>query len=98
MRTLLPILLQKPAHGLTLMSGPAGIVSRERGQRVKTPTGDNSFLLGVARGDGSFGRLLVKLAKINLLAIDDWLIVPLAEVQRTICSRSSRTATSERQR
>lgn len=38
--------------------------------------------LAVARGDGSYGRLLVKVAKIQLLAIDDWLIAPLTEAQR----------------
>jgi len=38
--------------------------------------------LAIARGDGSYGRLLVKLAKIELLAIDDWLIAPLTEPQR----------------
>ncbi len=38
--------------------------------------------LTVARGDGSYGRLLIRLAKVKLLAIDDWLIAPLTEVQR----------------
>ena len=38
--------------------------------------------LAVARGDGSYGRLLAKLAKINLIAIDDWLVAPLTEQQR----------------
>ena len=38
--------------------------------------------LAVARGDGSYGRLLAKLAKVALLAIDDWLFAPLTEQQR----------------
>ena len=38
--------------------------------------------LAVARGDGSYGRLLAKLAKTNLIAIDDWLVAPLTEQQR----------------
>lgn len=38
--------------------------------------------LAVARGDGSYGRMLVKLAKVNLLAIDDWLITPLKDQER----------------
>jgi len=38
--------------------------------------------LAVARGDGSYGRLLTKLAKLDLLAIDDWLMAPLKEQQR----------------
>ncbi len=38
--------------------------------------------LAVARGDGSYTRLLTKLAKIDLLAIDDWLLHPLKESER----------------
>ena len=38
--------------------------------------------LAVARGDGSYGRLLVRLAKLDLLAIDDWLRTPLADGER----------------
>jgi DNA replication protein DnaC len=38
--------------------------------------------LSVARGDGSYGRLLAKLAKIDLLAIDDWLLSPLKDAER----------------
>jgi DNA replication protein DnaC len=54
--------------------------------------------LAVARGDGSYGRLLVKLAKTDLLAVDDWLITPLTEPQRhdlleIVEDRSERAAT-----
>lgn len=38
--------------------------------------------LAVARGDGSYSRLLTKLAKFDLLAIDDWLLHPLKESER----------------
>jgi DNA replication protein DnaC len=38
--------------------------------------------LAVARGDGSYGRLLTRLAKLDLLAIDDWLLHPLKESER----------------
>jgi DNA replication protein DnaC len=38
--------------------------------------------LSVARGDGSYGRVLAKLAKIDLLAIDDWLLSPLKDAER----------------
>lgn len=38
--------------------------------------------LAVARGDGSYGRLLAKLAKTDLLAIDDWLLHPLKDPER----------------
>ena len=38
--------------------------------------------LAVARGDGSYGRLLVRLAKADLLALDDWLLAPLKDAER----------------
>ena len=38
--------------------------------------------LAVSRGDGSYGRLLAKLAKLDLLAIDDWLLAPLTDAER----------------
>jgi len=38
--------------------------------------------LAVARGDGSDTRLLARLAKLELLAIDDWLLAPLRDAER----------------
>ncbi|MDX1428884.1 MAG: IS21-like element helper ATPase IstB [Rhodothermales bacterium] len=38
--------------------------------------------LAVARGDGSYARLLSRLAKLDLLAIDDWLLHPLKDAER----------------
>lgn len=38
--------------------------------------------LAVARGDGSYPRLLSRLAKFDLLAIDDWLLHPLNDAER----------------
>jgi DNA replication protein DnaC len=38
--------------------------------------------LAVGRGDGSYTRLLARLAKLDLLAIDDWLLAPLKEPER----------------
>lgn len=38
--------------------------------------------LAVSRGDGSYARLLAKLAKLDLLAIDDWLLAPLTDPER----------------
>jgi len=38
--------------------------------------------LAVARGDGSYRRLLVKLAKLDVLAIDDWLLTPPTDAER----------------
>jgi len=38
--------------------------------------------LAVARGDGSYGRLLARMAKMDLLALDDWLLAPLKDAER----------------
>ena len=38
--------------------------------------------LAVSRGDGSYARLLTRLAKLDLLAIDDWMIAPLRDAER----------------
>lgn len=54
--------------------------------------------LAVARGDGSYARILERLARIDLLAIDDWLLAPLRDPERrdlveVIEDRSERTST-----
>jgi len=38
--------------------------------------------VSVGRGDGSYTRLLARLAKLDLLAIDDWLLAPLRDDER----------------
>ena len=38
--------------------------------------------LVVGRGDGSYTRLLARLAKLDLLAIDDWMLAPLRDAER----------------
>ena len=38
--------------------------------------------LDIARGDGSYFKVLGRLAKIDLLAIDDWAVDPLTEQER----------------
>lgn len=38
--------------------------------------------LAVARGDGSYGRLLARLAKTDLIVIDDWLLAPPKDSER----------------
>ena len=35
--------------------------------------------LAVDRGDGSYTRLLARLAKLDLIAIDDWMLAPLRD-------------------
>jgi DNA replication protein DnaC len=54
--------------------------------------------LAVARADGSYARLLLRLAKLDLLALDDWLIAALKDQERrdlleVIEDRSERSAT-----
>jgi DNA replication protein DnaC len=38
--------------------------------------------LAVSRGDGSYARLLARFGKLDLLAIDDWLLAPLRDTER----------------
>ena len=38
--------------------------------------------LAVGRGDGSYSRLMARLARLHLLAIDDWLLAPLKPAER----------------
>jgi len=97
-------------HQNLLLTGPAGsgktylacaFVQRAcrsgyRGYYVRTPRLLQQ--LAVARGDGSYGRLLIKLAKLDLLAIDDWLLTTLAVGERqdmleVIEDRSERAST-----
>lgn len=54
--------------------------------------------LAVSRGDGTYVRVLTKLAKLDLLAIDDWLLAPLSDAERrdlleVIEDRSERAST-----
>lgn len=54
--------------------------------------------LAVARGDGSYARILERLARLDLLAIDDWLLAPLRDAERrdlveVIEDRSERAST-----
>ena len=54
--------------------------------------------IAVARGDGSYTRVLDRLAKLDVLAIDDWLLAPLRDTERRdlveiIEDRSERAST-----
>jgi DNA replication protein DnaC len=54
--------------------------------------------LAVGRGDGSYARILERLARLDLLAIDDWLLAPLRDTERrdlveVIEDRSERAST-----
>ena len=54
--------------------------------------------LAVGRGDGSYARVLERLARLDLLAIDDWLLAPLRDPERrdlveVVEDRSERAST-----
>lgn len=54
--------------------------------------------LAVGRGDGSYARVLDRLARLDLLAIDDWLLAPLRDTERrdlveVVEDRSERAST-----
>lgn len=54
--------------------------------------------LAVSRGDGSYARILERMARLDLLAIDDWLLAPLRDTERrdlveVIEDRSERAST-----
>ncbi len=54
--------------------------------------------IAVARGDGSYTRILERLAKLDLLAVDDWLLAPLRDGERrdlveVVEDRSERAST-----
>ena len=54
--------------------------------------------LAVGRGDGSYARILDRLARLDLLAIDDWLLAPLGDSERrdlveVVEDRSERAST-----
>ena len=54
--------------------------------------------LAVARGDGSYERVLAGLARLELLAVDDWLLAPLRDSERrdlieVVEDRSERAST-----
>lgn len=54
--------------------------------------------LAIGRGDGSYIRVLARLAKFDLLSVDDWLLAPLKDPERrdlmeVIEDRSERAST-----
>ncbi len=80
-------------HNLTII-GPSGIGKTylccallekacRQGFRAYYASASKFFRqLGVAWADGSFDRLLAKLARTDVLAIDDWGLVPLTDLER----------------
>lgn len=97
-------------HHNVLVTGPAGIGKSWLASALVQNACRHGFTatyvraprllhaLAVGRGDGSYARLLAKYAKLNLLAIDDWLLSPLTDADRrdlleVIEDRSERTST-----
>ena len=80
-------------HNLTIL-GPSGVgktylccafvekACREGFRALYVPASKLLRQLGVAWADGSFDRLLARLARTDLLAIDDFGLVPLADLER----------------
>jgi len=50
--------------------------------------------LALARADGSIGHLLTKLARVDVLSLDDFAMAPLKDGERRIFLRSALTAIS----
>lgn len=80
-------------HNITI-SGPSGLgktyicnalldkACREGFSAFYAPASKFFRRLGVAYVDGSFDQLLSKLARIDVLAIDDWGLTPLSDMER----------------
>lgn len=80
-------------HNITL-TGPSGIgktfvccallqnACRQGFTAYYAPASKFFRQLGVAWADGSFDRLLAKLARTDVLAVDDWGLVPLTDLER----------------
>jgi DNA replication protein DnaC len=97
-------------HANVLITGPAGIGKSWLASAFVQSACRHGFTatyvraprllhaLAVSRGDGSYARLLARYAKLDLLAIDDWLLAPLTDAERrdlleVIEDRSERTST-----
>jgi DNA replication protein DnaC len=81
-------------HHNVLISGPAGIGKTyiccalldkacRQGFSARYLSAPKFFRrLGIAYADGSFDRMLAKLAKTDVVAIDDWGLAPLTDMQK----------------
>jgi DNA replication protein DnaC len=78
------LLIEGPTGtGKTFLACALGQTACERGLSVRYFRATRLFeTLTVSHGDGSFGRLLIQLAKIDLLIIDDWGLDVLSQQQR----------------
>ena len=81
-------------HDNLLISGPTGIGKSRLASAFVQSACRHGFTatyvraprllheLAVSRGDGTYARLLAKCTKLDLLAIDDWLLAPLTDPER----------------
>jgi DNA replication protein DnaC len=81
-------------HQVVLIVGPTGVGKSYLGCALGQAACSNGYstryfrlgrLLGdlaLARADGSYAKLLAKLAKAELLILDDWGLAPLADAER----------------
>ena len=82
------------SHHNVLITGPTGIGKTYLAEAFPNKACREGFTavyyrstrlfgeLQIARGDGSYFKLLAKLAKVDLLSIDDWAMDPLTEQER----------------
>ena len=81
-------------HQNLFLAGPTGIgktfLARALGQKacrdgftaLFTKAGQLFRDLAMARADGSLGKLLYRLSRIDVLIVDDWAMAPLSETER----------------
>ena len=69
--------------GKTYLSCALGLAACRQGLKVRymrLPRLFNDFV--IARADGSYGKLLASLSRIDLLILDDWGLAPMADRER----------------
>jgi len=69
--------------GKTYLSCALGLAACRQGLRVRYMRLPRLFNdLGIARADGSYGKLLASLSRVDLLILDDWGLAPMADKER----------------
>lgn len=69
--------------GKTYLSCALGLAACRQGLKVRymrLPRLFNDFV--IARADGSYGKLLASLSRVDLLILDDWGLAPMADKER----------------
>jgi DNA replication protein DnaC len=69
--------------GKTYLSCALGLAACRQGLRVRYMRLPRLFNdLGIARADGSYGKLLESFSRVDLLILDDWGLAPMADKER----------------